>query len=144
MTNERSLHRMKSFFRNAIDKFLKPSVVVDPDAPPYEYPNDADSTLEEAVASIWKCYERLGRQVQINIQGMGGTLEQYHIENAVFVEGVLSWKDSVERDRIEIHSEPEFRRDFLGWVKRRVQPFSDTGELAFGIYVIDDERLREE
>lgn len=139
-----SRHAMKSIFRNIITRLLRPWVAADPDAPPYEYPNEADSNLEEAVASIWKWYERLDRQVQIKIQGMGGTLEQYHIEDAVFKEGVLSWKAPADPDRIEIHSEAEFQQCFLEWVKRRVKLFADTGELAFGVYALDDERLRED
>lgn len=75
---------MKAFFQNLLAKLLKHPVPEDPDAPPYTYPNDEESTMEEAVASLWKWYVRLGRQVQISVQGMGGSLEQYDIQDADF------------------------------------------------------------
>ncbi|MGV3663976.1 MAG: hypothetical protein ACO1TE_27640 [Prosthecobacter sp.] len=133
---------MKSFFRDLFAKLLKHPTPAGSDDPPYGYPNDDDSTMEEAVASIWRWYERLGRQVQISVQGMGGSLEQYDIHDADFKDCVLFWEDANNPDRIEIHSEEDFRRCFLDWAKKRVRPFEDTGEFSFTVYALDDERLR--
>ncbi|MDZ4290167.1 MAG: hypothetical protein U0984_19530, partial [Prosthecobacter sp.] len=55
-----------------------------PKGPPYEFPNDEDSNMDEAVASIWKWYNRLGKQIQISVQGMGNSVEQYNIQDADF------------------------------------------------------------
>lgn len=135
---------MKSFFRRLVTRLLKHPVSAAPDDPPYGYPNDDDSTMDDAVAAIWKWYVRLGRQVQISVQGMGASLEQYDIHDADFKDGVLLWEDVANPDRIEIHSEEEFRQCFLDWPKKRVRPFSDSGEFSFTVYALDDERLRRE
>lgn len=130
---------MKAIFQKLIHWLSSRPAGAPSDAPPYEYPNDTDATMQEAVLSIWKCYLQLGKQVQINIQGMGGTLDQYDIHDANLKDGVLSWEDHENPDRLEIHSEAAFRQRFLPWVQKRVKPFSDTGEYAFGVYAIDDQ-----
>ncbi|HYF34640.1 MAG TPA: hypothetical protein VD994_05065 [Prosthecobacter sp.] len=112
----------------------------------YEYPNDDDATMEEAVGAIWGWYVKLDRRIRISVQGMGGRLDSYDCHEARFVDGVLAWDDGEgateeqrrQPDAIEVGSEEEFRRVFLDWAKRRVTPWEDTGELAFGVMGLGD------
>ena len=131
---------MKTLFSRVLNWLAKPPAEPSADAPAYEYPNDEDSTLEEAMAAVWKWYLRLEQQVQIGVQGMGATLEQVDAQQASFKHGVLEWENSAAPDRVEIQSEEAFRQRFLEWARKRVRPYSDTGEFALAVDAFDEKQ----
>lgn len=104
----------------------------------YEYPNEFDLTTDDAVCSLWQQYIQSGNRIHIVIQGMGGSVEQYHIVHAILKDGLLTWETADDRDPIQVDSLEEFQLKFLDWARKKVTPFSDTGDFAFGVIHLKD------
>jgi hypothetical protein len=119
-------YKLKLMFKNFWKKKRGP-------VPLYEYPNDVESNLDEALNAIWKVYKQNDNFIQIGIQGEGGRGEQFASLEAVLKGGTLHWKDFPEEDWLTVLSAEEFVEKFALWASKRIVPYVDSGDYSLGV-----------
>lgn len=119
-------YKLKLMFKNFWKKKKLP-------VPLYEYPNDVENNLGEALNAIWKVYRQNDNFIQIGIQGEGGRGEQIASSEAVLKDGTLHWKDFPEEEWLTVISAEEFVEKFALWASKRIVPYVDSGDYSLGV-----------
>jgi hypothetical protein len=106
----------------------------------YGYPNDNANTIAIALNDIWSLYLANSENgIEIDVQGMGATVEQYKVDTAVLKNGKLSWKLNSKvmevNSELTLQSAEELVAGFPAWASKRITKFEDTNDFCLAVYL---------
>ncbi len=106
----------------------------------YGYPNDGADTLITALRDIWTIYiQNSAAGIEIDVQGMGASVNQYCIRTCVVKNGEIYWKEGGMMEKqnkvLVVKSLLEFETTFPVWLDQHMMRFSDTNDYCLAVYL---------